>query len=371
MLSYREESLQRDIERIREYVLKMSQHAEKSLQDCLNAYIENNRQLAYAIILRDQLIDEKEKEIDRLCLEFLVRQQPVAGPLRFAYSTIRINLEIERIGDYAESIARQILKLHQNPDYQLKDEITQLANLSISMFHDSIQSFLKQDADQARKIIEVELAADALRSKLNHQLVSLLKKQNCDYDTASPLLTMIRKFERVSDQARNICNEILYMCTGEISKHPGTGTFRILFIDDHNSCRSQMAEAIANSLKEKRFIFGSAGIDPKPIDQPTISFMQSKGIDLSRVSPRAVHQVPNLDHYQVIVALSESVKSVFQIKSPKKVILLEWYTDLIEKAVTEEDKIRAYEETYSFLKSQICDLVKAITGTETSSERAS
>ena len=96
MATYLETSVQRDIDRIRTKVTEMGALAEVALQDCIKAVAEHDRQLAYAIILRDQYIDEKEKEIDRLCLEFLVRQQPVAGPLRFAYSTIRINLMIRR-----------------------------------------------------------------------------------------------------------------------------------------------------------------------------------------------------------------------------------------------------------------------------------
>src|ERR1041384_5076672 len=109
--SHLERSLQRDIDRIRSKILDMSARGEWALKTSLRALRENNRQLAYAVILRDQRIDELEKEVDRLCLEFLVRQQPVAGPLRLAYATIRINLELERVGDYAEGIARQILKL--------------------------------------------------------------------------------------------------------------------------------------------------------------------------------------------------------------------------------------------------------------------
>lgn len=353
MLLYRQESLQRDIDRIREYVLKMSQQAQRALQDCIKAYLENNRQLAYAIILRDQHIDEKEKEIDRLCLEFLVRQQPVAGPLRFAYSTIRINLEIERVGDYAESIARQILKLHNSPNYQLKKQITELANLSIDMFHDSIQAFLKQDEQHARKTIEVESTVDALRTELNNQLIKMLKEQDCSFDSAAPLMTMIRKFERVSDQARNICNEVLYMCTGEMAKHPGTEAFRVLFVDDNNSCQSQIAEAIALSFKEKKFIFSSAGIEPKPIDRPTIEFMKTKGIDLSRVAPKGIHQIPNLDHYQIIIALTRNASQGLP-KPPCKVVFLEWP---VESA---HENTQAYEETYNFLKSQISDLINAI-----------
>lgn len=370
MLIYREESLQRDIDRIREHVLKMSQQAEKALQDCINAYIENNRQLAYAIILRDQHIDEKEKEIDRLCLEFLIRQQPVAGPLRFAYSTIRINLEIERVGDYAESIARQILKLHHNPNYLLKDGITELASLSISMFHDTIQAFLKQDAELARKAMDVEITVDALRTELNNQLINMLRDHDFSFEVASPLMTMIRKFERVSDQARNICNEILYMCTGEMVKHPGTEAFRILFVDDNNSCHSQMAEAIAQSLRKQKFIFSSAGIEPKPIDRSTIDFMRTKGIDLSRIAPKAIHQIPNLEHYQVIVALSENVNRAFS-QRPSKAVFLEWFTDSNGEDASDKCTSKTYEDTYNFLKSQICDLINAIVeGTDCACERA-
>ncbi len=362
MLIYRQESLQRDIDRIKEHVFKMSQQAKRALQDCIKAYLENNRQLAYAIILRDQHIDEKEKEIDRLCLEFLVRQQPVAGPLRFAYSTIRINLEIERVGDYAESIARQILKLHKSPNYQFKDQITELANLSIDMFHDSIQAFIMQDAEQARKAKEVEVTVDALRTELNNQLMKMLKENDCSFDSAAPLMTIIRKFERVSDQARNICNETLYMCTGEMTKHPGTEAFRILFVDDNNSCQSQIAEAIALSFKEKKFIFSSAGIEPKPIERATIEFMKNKGIDLSRIAPKGIHQIPNLDHYQVIIALTPNVSKVLP-KPPSKVVLLEWPVEPIS-----EDN-QANEETYNFLKSQISDLINAIIIDDSTSER--
>src|SRR3989454_11266058 len=146
-----EESLQRDIDRIRSKVTRMGELGERALRDCVKALQERNRQLAYAVILRDQKIDESEKEVDRLCLEFLVHQQPVAGPLRFAYATIRINLELERVGDYAESIARQSLKL-MPLDIKLPIErFEEIANLSIPMLRDAVAAFVKQDAELARK----------------------------------------------------------------------------------------------------------------------------------------------------------------------------------------------------------------------------
>src|SRR5688500_20070878 len=116
-----------------------------SLKSCMKALTERNRSLAYSVIVRDQRIDELEKEIDRLCLEFMVRQQPVAGTLRFAYATIKINSELERVGDYAESMARQVLSL-EGLEFELPHgRLDEMARHAIPMLHDAVEAFVTQD----------------------------------------------------------------------------------------------------------------------------------------------------------------------------------------------------------------------------------
>lgn len=369
MHAHLEESMQHDIDRIRDHVSEMSHKAELALQDCVKSFVENNHKLAYAIILRDHFIDEKEKEIDRLCLEFIIRQQPVAQPLRFVYSTIRINLEIERVGDYAESIARHLIKIEVPLSEEIKEKIVEQANVSIRMFHDAIQAFAEQKPELAAKTIESKEAADAMRFQLNNTLVALFREHKIEFEVLEPLMTVIRRFERVADQARNICLEVIYLCTGKEAKHPGAGIVRMLFADDHNSCRSQMAEAIAYSFKQPRFIFSSAGLEPRPIPKSTIEFMKTKGFDLSRMVPKAVHQVPHLDHYQVIVALSKNVYRVFP-QHPGKVIFLDWLVDDPFQAQDSPEKLNeVYEKTFLFLKDQIADLIGALVGAEADKER--
>src|SRR5438045_5431357 len=141
MISHYEESLQRDRKSIQGKVLEMSKLAQRALRDSLQALVERNRVLAYAVILRDQYIDELEKEVDRLCLEFLVRQQPAGAHLRFAYATIKINLELERIGDYAESIARQVLKISNLQPQPSYEKYVAIANLSIPILQQAVQSY--------------------------------------------------------------------------------------------------------------------------------------------------------------------------------------------------------------------------------------
>src|SRR5436190_7827245 len=145
MPSHYEESLERDIARIRGKISEMGYLAEEALSADIRAFATRDRQTAYAVILRDRRIDELEKELDRLCLEFLIRQQPVARHLRFAYTTIKVNLELERIGDYAESIARQILKLSSMGITIPLEKFQRLAGLAIPMVRDALKAFIVGD----------------------------------------------------------------------------------------------------------------------------------------------------------------------------------------------------------------------------------
>jgi len=339
-----EASLQRDIDLIRGKIQEMARLGEQALTTCLKALQESNRQLAYSVILRDRYIDELEKEIDRLCLEFIVRQQPVAGHLRFVYSTIKINAELERIGDYAESIARQILKLHRFNLKPFHPQFVEIANRSIPMLHSAVQSFVDQNPELARKTMDIEEEVDVLRNQINAVLVQAHHEQKIPVEALTPLLTVARRLERVSDQAKNICEEVLYMCTGEYYKHQGTEVVRVLFVDDSNSCRSQMAEAIATSLVQPKLLFASAGLNPKPVDPQTTRFLKDKGIELPRMTSKSIQQVPNLEHYQVIVALDWGVKDPSKVQgSPSEVQA-------------------AYEETYRVIHEHITDLSEAILG---------
>ena len=363
MPSRLEESLERDIERIRQKIREMSALAERALRDCVETLRDGDRQRAYAVILRDQYIDDKEKEIDRLCLEFIVRQQPVGVHLRRAFSAIKINLELERVGDYAESVARHLLRLGELPPPDaIRERIVEMADLAIPMLHDAIEAFLAQDPALANKVILVEPAVDELQSKLNGDLLDALRQQALQPEMLEPLANIGRRFERVADQARNVCMETIYMCTGEFAKHPGAETIRILFVGEHNACRTQMAEAIAQSLGQPRFVFSSAGLDPLPVDPRTVAFMKDKGFDLSRAAPKAIFQVPNLDHYQVIVGVAAEAKQAFP-RSPRKMVYIDWSLDDPSRVTGSPEEVdAAYEAAFQFLSRHVRELVGAVLG---------
>src|SRR6056300_411469 len=147
-------SLQHAIDLISNKILSMAGQCEQALLDSKRALLERDGQRAYSVILRDQKIDELEKEIDRLCLEFLVRQQPAGEHLRFVYASIKISAELERIGDYAESIARQSLtvgSLDPSVDF---GEFEKIADVATPMVKQAIQAFVKHDEGLAWETIK-------------------------------------------------------------------------------------------------------------------------------------------------------------------------------------------------------------------------
>lgn len=360
MPQHYEESLERDIARIRGKVSEMANLAGGALSAGIKALANRNRQAAYAVILRDRRIDELEKEIDRLCLEFLVRQQPVARHLRFAYTTIKVNLELERVGDYAESIARQVIKLSNMTATWPMERFQQLAALAIPMVSDVVKAFVTGDDRLARDVISREAETDALRSQINADIFQLRMAGSLPQEAVNPLMTIARRFERAADQATNIAEEVIYMVTGEYQKHMGGDTWRMIFIDEHNHCRSQMAEAIAHSLDQPNFVFSSAGLEPKALDTATLDFLKSKGLTPPNPQSKSVEQLPNLDAAQIIVALDPAAKRAFP--KPTKAVCLDWSlpdpSDLNEPGA----KTAALEQAYQFLHQHISELCEAVLG---------
>lgn len=328
----------------------------------MRALQEQNRQLAYTVILRDQQIDALEKEVDQLCLEFLVRQQPAGAPLRMAYSTIRINLQLEQVGDYAESIARQVIKLMRCGASVPAERFTELAERAIQTLHEAVQAYMTQDTALVCQVAELEEVVDALKSRVNAGLVQLFRDDQIPLEMLHPLMTIARRLERVTDQARNICIEVFYSCTGEDTKHPGSNVYRILFVDESNACCGLMATAVGNAMQEPGFVFDSAGIHSRPPELSLTEFMREKGVDLSCVASKGVGLVPHLDEQDVIVAVIPEVKRLLP-QMPHKAVFLEW--NIPDPTVAEgtlETLRAAYDQTYRSIHEQVKELVDAISG---------
>ncbi len=357
-----EAHLQHDIDVICNKLMAMVALDEQALRNGLTALLNKDRQLAYSVILNDRHVDELETELDRLCLEFIVRHQPAAAHLRFVYSTSKVVKELERIGDYAESIARQVLQLSSLAFEFPEEKFKTIADLSVPMVRHAVKAFVERNEPLARQTMKLESQADAARNDINADLVEARHDEILPLEALSPLLTIARRFERTADQAYNICEEAIYYATGEHLKHRPMETVRILFVDDANACLSQMAEAIGTALNTERISFASAGLVAGPVDPLTIRYLKDQGIDTSHQGAKSVDHVPDLDQVQVIIALCEEAEKIFP-PAPTKTVGLRWkLTDPAQFEGTPDETKAAYDEAFTYLTDHVRDLAQAILG---------
>lgn len=355
-----EETLRRDFDRVTGLIAKMTDFAVQMLRDCVAAFGNGDRELASLIILRDQQIDQMDKQIDRLCLDFLVRHQPAGAHLRFAYAALQINFELERIGDYAESIARQTIKLIdlgcQVPTALFAD----ITSASVSMLRNAVEAFVRRDAELAEMTGRIEEQVDTLRNQINSELMHLVQSNKIPLAALTPLMTIARRFERVSDQAKSICQETIYLCTGEFAKHAGPHLYRVLFVDDHHGCLSLMAEANGRGLGRSDLEFTSAGVEPQPLPAETIAALHAKGV-FERAQKR-LRDLSDFDRYQLVIALSPAAKNALPAPS-RKTVQLDWFmADPGGISGSAEQIHEACEAAYRSLSRRISDLVGKLTG---------
>ncbi|MBI2027242.1 MAG: phosphate signaling complex protein PhoU [Deltaproteobacteria bacterium] len=220
MLSTRKiKSFERDIEEITEALTQMGGMVEKSILTAILSLNTRNTRLAKEVIRYDQDIDQKEIDIDRLCINYIALQQPKASDLRFVTAVMKINNELERMGDYAESIARQTLFLAKKPAWRELVNIPRMAEIATSMVRECLDAFLKRDVKLAYEVIARDEEADKMQSKIYKNLLNDMLTDKENIERASSLLLVSSKLERIADQSTNICEEVIYLVTGKIVRH--------------------------------------------------------------------------------------------------------------------------------------------------------
>lgn len=207
------------LEQLKEKLLRLSSLVEESVGSAIKACLERNAELAYKVIKSDDAINMLDIEIDDLCLKLLALYQPTAGDLRFITSTMKINSDLERIGDLAVNIAQRTLDLIKVPPLKLRIDIPQMAAASQGMLKDSLNAFVNKDSQLAYEVCKRDDEVD----DLNHEIfMKLLKCKSEDLTPVERVIDMVlvaKNLERIADHSTNICEEIIYMIDGKIIKH--------------------------------------------------------------------------------------------------------------------------------------------------------
>ena len=210
----------RDLGKLEAELILMSGLVEQAIFNALNALKSRDIEKSQKVIDEDDNIDQAELEIERTCIELIRREAPMAGDLRRIVASLHIAGELERIGDYAEGIAKISITMGGQPPLKELIDIPRMGDMAVRMLKRSLEAFISRDADLVRTLsVELEKEddeVDDLYAKVQGDLLELVKADPENAEPATYLMRVAHNVERVADRAMNIVERALYQATGEL-----------------------------------------------------------------------------------------------------------------------------------------------------------
>lgn len=215
----------RDLEGLEDEVLRLAERVEDALSNALDAILSRNSTLAASVIEGDTDIDRHEVELEEEALKILALHAPVAADLRYLIAVIKINNDLERIGDIASNIAARAVDLEGMTPVGAPDRFDHMAQCARTMVREAIRALVKRDPTLARKVLADDDVVDDLQTEILQAIESEMLSRP---EAIAPLMrwsSVIRNVERISDNATNIAEDVIYMEEGVIVRHgPPSGS---------------------------------------------------------------------------------------------------------------------------------------------------
>ena len=208
-----------ELEHLKGMLLEMSALVEAAIQRSVIAVTQKDRGAAEDVFRNETKINEKEIEIDDAAISLLALQQPMAADLRLIVAALKINTDLERMGDLSLNIAQRALSLIEAPVIKPMIDIPHIAGLVQSMVRKALDAFVHRDADLARSVLASDDAVDSLRTACYHELVSFMEKDPQNISQALDLLAITRNLERIADHSTNIAEDVLFLVKGVDVRH--------------------------------------------------------------------------------------------------------------------------------------------------------
>jgi phosphate transport system protein len=208
-----------DLEQLKTKLLEMSSLVEAAIQRSISAVIHKDRSAADEVFRNEARINAIEIDVDEFCVNLLALQQPMAADLRLIVAALKINTDLERMGDLAVNIAQRARSLMEEPVIKPMIDIPHIAGLVQSMVRKALDAFVTRDPELARSVLASDDAVDNMRTACYHELVSFMEKDPQNIKPALDLLAVTRNLERIADHSTNIAEDVLFLVKGVDVRH--------------------------------------------------------------------------------------------------------------------------------------------------------
>ncbi len=211
--------LDREISKLKKDILHISALVEENLRKSVDSVLRHDEKLAKTVISGDNEIDRLEIELEEECLKILALHQPVAIDLRYVVSCLKINNDLERIGDMAVNIAERSLVLCGVKDETVPEILGEMMEDAQAMLRKSLDAFIDMNSEWALQVCESDSKIDGLNREMHQEILKNIKHKNKKVKYFMNLLAISRNLERIADYATNISEDVIYMTQGTIIRH--------------------------------------------------------------------------------------------------------------------------------------------------------
>lgn len=210
-----------EVEKLHDNLLHLSAVVEENIHNGIRAFETRDTSAAEAVIEKDNQIDQMEVELEEECLKLLALYQPVAIDLRCIVAAMKINNDLERVGDLATNIAKRVKTYAQYPDIESPFDLEQMAQSATDLLRRSLDAFVNLDIKIAEEIRVKDDDVDAYNDQAQQVISDAIKREPQKEDGYIQLVWVAKHLERVADHATNIAEDIIYMLQGKIVRHTG------------------------------------------------------------------------------------------------------------------------------------------------------
>ena len=211
--------LQRDLDNLQRDLLQLAASVEDAIHKAIRSLKDRDVTVAEKVIEGDAQIDSDENLVEEECLKILALHQPVAVDLRRIAAALKINTELERMGDLAEDIAERAERLAQLPELPTPAKLQRMTDLTVSMVRQSLDAFVHLDARLARTVCRLDDEVDRYNAEIIDEVIRIMKSSPDMVEPGMSLFSAVRHLERIADHATNIAEDVVYLAEGEIIRH--------------------------------------------------------------------------------------------------------------------------------------------------------
>ena len=214
-----ERFFEEELKELKEKILYMSDIAGTMIDVAVSSLNKKGSDFLDSINEKEKEVNKLHVDIDEICLNIIALRQPIAIDLRFIMAAVKINSDLERIGDQAVNIAETSLKLHELSGMKSMQDVDEMADISQKMLHDSLKAFINRDVELAKSVLLTDDKVDDLKTKVFNDSKKIMKNDNSMVYSSLDFILIARNLERIADHATNIAEDVIFMVLGKDIRH--------------------------------------------------------------------------------------------------------------------------------------------------------